>query len=377
MNVDFGLLKSTIESMRWFYLRISILVLLFLTLVGTPYIGFVLKNYSGDKTEAYIAWAILCIINTYNLYTFYYDSLLVGRGLVKQSKKIIVFSQIIFLILAAFLLKMGFGIISIVASQLIYVLIARSLSKRVFFDKDINLKLKTADDIRKNEVFKAVYPNAIKLGLTSLGGILVQRSAIFIGSLYMPLSDIASYGLTRQIFDLLSGLAPIFISTYYPLIANYRIEGNTKGIRDIYLKGTLLSFLLFIPSAIIIYLYGNSILQIIGSGTLLVKREIIIAAAILSFIEMNHMAAAGILLTKNQVPFFKPSLISGVATAILMLIFLEYTEIGLIGLFLAPGIVDVAYQSWKWPLDVKIELGITFKSVIDIIHNLLKRVFNI
>jgi hypothetical protein len=159
------------------------------------------------------------------------------------------------------------------------------------------------------------------------------------------------------------------------MIANYRIESNIESIRRIYIKGTLLSFLIFFPVAIIVYYCGNPLLELIGSGTMLVNREIIIAAALLSFIEMNHMTAAGILMTKNHVPFFKPSLISGVSTALLMYIFLSWTDIGLIGLFLAPGIVDVAYQSWKWPLEVKIELGITLRSVREVIYDLIKKIF--
>ncbi len=88
---------------------------------------------------------------------------------------------------------------------------------------------------------------------------------------------------------------------------------------------------------------------------------------------MNHASAGGILLTKNEVPFFKPSIISGVATALLMYIFLGWTNIGLLSLFLAPGLVDIAYQSWKWPYEVIKDLKVSFRDIKYLsLKNLLK-----
>lgn len=362
-QIDYSLLKGAIASMKWFYLRISLVVLFFLATAGTYYISIVLQNYHGNKTYAYIAWGILCIINTYNLYTLYYDALLIGKGLIRKSKKIIVFAQIVFLCFAFILLIRGYGIVAIVSSQLIYVIITRVLSHRVFYNKELRRQLNDVITFKKTEVLKAVYPNALKIGLTALGGILLQRSAVFIGSLYLPLKDIASYGLTRQIFDILAGLAPVFVTTYYPLFAKYRVEGNIGRIKDIYLKGTIISVLLFFAGGIVVYFFGSPALTLIKSDTVLVSGNLIIVAMIVTFLEMNHAAAGGVLLTKNEVPFFKPSIISGLTAALLIYIFLEWTNLGLLSLFLAPGLVDISYQSWKWPLEVVKELKISVRDI--------------
>ncbi len=362
-QVNYSLLKGTIASMRWFYLRISLIVLAFLATAGTYYISIILKNYNGDRTYAYLAWVILCLINTYNLYTFYYDALLVGRGLIKRSKQIIVLSQVIFLCLASVLLLLGYGIVAIILSQLIYVIICRALSNRVFFTRELRLNIIKAKTHNKNEIIKAVYPNALKLGFTILGGILVQRSAVFIGSLYLPLQDIASYGMTRQIFDILSGLAPVFVTTYIPLIAKCRVEGNIGRIKEIYMKGTMISVVIFFSGGLLVYFLGSSALRIIQSDTVLLPGYLIIVTMIVTFLEMNHASAGNILLTKNEVPFFKPSLISGVATALLIFIFLKWTELGLISLILAPGLVDISYQSWKWPFEVIKDLKIHLRDI--------------
>lgn len=371
-KVDYCLLKGTIDSMKWLYIRIAFAVFFFLAIAGTYYISLVLDNYSGNKTHAYIAWGILCIINCYNLYTYYYDSLLIGKGLIKTSKQIIVFSQIIFLLAATFLLLLGYGLIAIVSSQLLYVVISRTLSRKAFFTIELRSKLKKTVSGLRSSVLKSVTPNAIKLGLTILGGILIQRSAIIIGSLFIPLSDIASYGLTRQLFDILSGLAPVYIITYIPLISKYRVEGKTEKIKSIYIKGTIISFMVFFIGFFIIYLFGENALALLGSETILLPKGLIIAAMLVTLLEMNHASAGNILVTKNEVPFFKPSIISGLITAILIYVFLRFTDIGLFSLFLAPGIVDIAYQSWKWPLEVIKDLKISLRDVFQEIRNFIE-----
>jgi O-antigen/teichoic acid export membrane protein len=360
-HVNYGLLKGTIESMRWFYFRLSIAVFAFLATIGTFYISIILKGYTGDKTIAYLAWALLCIINAYNLFTLYYEALLVGKGLVKKAKQIIVFSQVIFLIVAYILLLSGFGLVAIVASQAIYVILARLLTHRAFFSNEMKSSLDEITSNNRESVFKAVYPNALKLGLTVLGGILIQRSAVYIGSLFLSLEEIASYGLTRQVLDIIAGLSPIYITTYLPLISRWRIEGNTIKIKEIVIIGAKISFVVFTLGSFFIFFFGNSLLHLIKSHTILLPGYIMLAGIVVTFIEMNHATAGGILLTKNEVPFFIPSIVSGIATGLLMLFFLGKTNFGLLSLFLAPGIVDICYQSWKWPLEVVKDLNIRIK----------------
>jgi O-antigen/teichoic acid export membrane protein len=362
-SVDYSLLKGAIESMKWFYLRVSVIVLFLLSTFGTFYLSIILKNYSSDKLYAYIAWIILCLVNAYNLYTFYYDSLLVGRGFIKTSKKIIVLGQIIFIAIASVLLILGFGIVAVVSTQAVYVILVRKLSRRAFYTEDIRKGLSQVTFLERNKVLQAVYPNAIKLGFTVLGGILIQRSAVFIGSLYLPLSEIASYGITRQIFDILSSLAPIFVTTYIPLISQFRVEGKDESIKKICIRGAMIYTLTFLAGSALVYFFGNHGLKLIGSGTMLLNGSVMFIMIVVTFLEMNHSTAGNILLTKNVVPFFIPSLISGIATAAIMIIMLQWTSLGLYSLVLAPLLVDISYQSWKWPLEVVRDLKIRFSDL--------------
>jgi len=363
-SIDYGLLKGSIRAMRWFYLRVAIVLFLFLITLGTYYISTILKTYKGDPKEVYIAWGILCLISTYNLFTLYFEALLQGKGLVKRSKQIIIIGQSVYLVIASILILKGNGLIAIVTAQASSVIIVRWLSYRTFFTIEIKQKLQNAIARSRAEVLKAIYPNALKIGLTSFSGFLVQKSSIIIGALYLPLKAIASYGITMQLIALIAGFAGIYTVTYQPKIANLRIYHNIPAIKKLYLEGQVIIFSTYLIIGLALIICGNWALNLIGSQTQLLVQKLILLAVIISFLETNHGIAGLILLTKNEVPFFKAALLSGAATVFLLILLFSLFNHGLWIMIIAPGIAQGVYQNWKWPIMVYSELNITRKDVL-------------
>jgi O-antigen/teichoic acid export membrane protein len=357
-NIDYGLLKGVIIAMRWFYLRIAISLFVFLVTFGTWYVYTLLQNYKGDPKEVYVAWIVLCLINTYNLYSLYYDSLLQGKGLIKRSKQIVIIGQTVYLGIAAILTLAGFGLIAIVAAQASSVIIIRLMSYYSFFTHDLQQKLNEVVSRHKKEILKAITPNALKIGVTSLGGFMALRSAIIIGSFYLPLEEIASYGITMQLIGVIAGLAGIYTATYQPKIAQLRVENNNAAIKELYLKGQVVLLFTFFSGGMVLLFFGDWGLNLIGSQTKLIPTTLIFIAIVASLLENNHAIAGGILLTKNEVPFFKAAILSGGVTVLLLLLLFYFTNMGLWGMIIAPAIAQGMYQNWKWPLVVFKELGI-------------------
>jgi O-antigen/teichoic acid export membrane protein len=345
--------------MRWFYSWMAIVVLVLLTTIGTFYIFKILNSYQGPKLEVYIAWGLLCLISTYNIYTFYYDSLLQGKGLIKRSKQIVIVGQSVYLTIAAILIMLGFGLIAIVLAQLSSVVIVRTLSYQFFFTQEIKQNLKDSIPQSKDDIFRAIYPNAVKVGLTSLGGFLVNRSAMIIGSFFLTLKQIGSYGITMQLVGVIAAMAAIYISTYQPKIVQLRVEKNLIKIKELYILGEIILIITFMVGGLVLLYVAPWGLNLIKSKTHLLPFMITVFVIIVTFLETNHGMAGSILLTKNIVPFFKASLLSGLFTVILLLFFFNFTILGLWSMILAPGITQVVYQNWKWPLEVIRELKIT------------------
>jgi len=373
-NVDYSLLKGLIRSMKWIYLRLSLILFIALISFGTYYIFTVLKTYTGNPKEVYISWFILILINSYYIYSLYYESLLIGKGLIKKSKQIIVFGQSTYLITAIVLILNGFGLIAIVSAQAISVIINRWLLYKAFFTNEVKESLRDRNCPPVKYVLQAIYPNAIKIGLTSLGSFLVQRSAILIGSFYLSLSEIASYGITLQLILIISTLSLIYSSTYQPKISQQIVYNNYEAVKEIYIKGQICLFFTYFVCGIGLILLGDEILKLIGSKTLLLSKPMISVFLIISLLEANQSLAGTILLSKNEVPFFKASLVAGLITVLLLFILFENLEIKLWSAILAQGIANLLYNNWKWPHVVYKLLNVNLKDIKTYMLNIKKEI---
>ena len=139
--VDYSLLRSTIKAMQRFYRQISVVVFLLLMTLGTFYFMTVLEKYSGNHRDAIVAWVLLCAVNCYELYTYYYDALLTGKGYVKRSQQIMILSRCIYLGLAIPFILMGGGLTAIVSALFVSIVVRRIVSYRVFFTQQMKNNL--------------------------------------------------------------------------------------------------------------------------------------------------------------------------------------------------------------------------------------------
>lgn len=355
-EVDYGLLKGSLLAMRRFYSWMALAVFAVLLTAGTAYFYYILQKYNGDRQDALIAWILLIAINCYNLYTFYYDALLTGKGYVKRSQQINMLGQAIYLALAIGLIYAGFGLTAIVTSQLVSTIVRRILIYRVFFTPELKSHLESADPQEPKEILSAITPNAIKIGLTQLGGFLVNKSAILIGSAFLTLEEIACYGITIQVMDILARCATVPYQSFMPKLAQFRAENNLAELRRYYLCCTASLWAIYFVGGLAFVFLGDWALDIIHSQTHFVPTIMLCVMLLISTLEHNHAQSAGFIMADNRIPFFIPSLISGAATVLLLWIFLSPLNLGIWGMILAPGVAQLAYQNWKWPSVVIKEL---------------------
>lgn len=357
-DINYQLLANTIKAMKWLYARMAVIAFLILATIGSYYVLVVLQSrFIGDFSKIIIAWVLFCVVNTYNIYTLYFDALLLGRGLVKRNKQIIVISQLFYLAVSVVLLLQGWDLISIVVAQAVSVIIKRTLSYRAFFTDELKSELKETQSENYKEVIEMILPNSVKLGITSLGGFLVLQTSVIVGSLYVSLEQLASYGITVQAVNVIASLASVYFATYVPKLSNLRVAKDTEGIKKLYFKSTKVLILTFVCFGLALIFLGNSILELLKSQTFLLGNSMMVVILTFTFLEKNHGIAGGFLLSKNEVPFYKAAIISGIATVLLMFVLIYLLDSSLWAIILAPGLVQLAYQNWKWPLVLMKELN--------------------
>ena len=76
-------------------------------------------------------------------------------------------------------------------------------------------------------------------------------------------------------------------------------------------------------------------------------------------LELNHSECASVISTDNRVPYVVPSLVSGGVIVAMTFVVLRFTTLGLLGVVLVQGVVQAAYNNWRWPLWVFRELDMS------------------
>ncbi len=348
-EINYSLLAGTINAMRVFYRWMSLIVLFVLLTVGTAYFYFILQKYNENHIDAMVAWVLLIAISCYNLYTLYYDALLMGKGYVKRNQQITIIGQVTYFSAAIILIYSGFGLTAIISSKLLSVLIRRYLSYKAFFTTELLSLLSNVKLQDHKLILKAIAPNAIKVGCTNLGGFMVNRSATLMGSAFLSLEQLACYGITFQVIELLSQCGNVVFKSYIPKLAQYRAQSNIFALRKIYVVCVLTMVCIYLVGGLALLFLGDRAMALIGSNTHFLGTSMIIVMLIFSYLECNHVMSAGFISAGNRIPFFLPSILSGLATVFLLWVTLDFYNISLWGLILSPGIAQLCYQNWKWP----------------------------
>jgi hypothetical protein len=94
----------------------------------------------------------------------------------------------------------------------------------------------------------------------------------------------------------------------------------------------------------------------------------------IALFEVNININANIVLSKNEMPFLKISMLVAAITLILLFIFFKYTNFGVLGMIVAPGIAECLH--WGWMSTAIRELKIASRDICYSLHN-LKNIINL
>lgn len=369
-SVNYRLLKELVVSVKRIYGFLTISILLILGTLGTFYIS---SLASQDYKTTMIAWFLYLISACFNLFYYYYTPLLIGRGLIKESHKTIVFSKLSYIFIAYIGVTLGYGLIAISLANLIGSFVNRFLSHIMFFDEETKRKFQTIDvRVRVKETLSIIGHSSIRMGLVSLGSFLTYRSNIFFASKYLSIEQVASYGLSIQIVTLLVKIATLFFNTMLPKFNNLRFLEKKDEYKRLFIMSWGIMVITYLSGATVIVLFGNSILEIIGSNALLLSDELLLFMLLTFLLEINHGISMSFLSTNNIIEYHRSSIFTGIATVVIAFISLEYLNLNVYGLLIAQFISSLAYNNWKWPLEVKKLLSSNYYEYIKTFVNISK-----
>ncbi|WP_304528736.1 O-unit flippase-like protein [Parabacteroides sp. Marseille-P3160] len=360
-EVDYRLLTTLIYTAKYVYKRIASIALFFLLTIGTVYIWEVTDHFVTVK-HTLVIWVLYSLSVFFNIYFSYYNSLLIGKGFIKESQIATITSKTLYLLLTIGLIYAGWGLIGLAVANLISPFLGRYISYIYFYTKDLKHKI-AGIKIEKREIkelFSIIWYNSKRIGLVSLGGFAVARVGLFLSGIYLSMEEVASYGLMLQLMGVISTISNTFVSVQGPTFASYRVKKDMLSLTKRFAFSMVVFYFLFFCGSFFMIFIVPKLLIFIHSNAILPALPILVLYCIISLLENNHGNFAGIILSNNSVPFFKISLISGGFVLLIQFLSLTFTSLGLLGLVLGPGLVQLAYNNWKWPMDVLKEFGISY-----------------
>ena len=359
-SIDWHLLSVLISTARFVYRRLSVLALIVMLTFGTGYIWYLTEGFTNVNNSLYI-WILYSFSTYFNIYFSYYSSLLTGSGMIRESSQAAILSKSAYLVLCTLFLLLGWGLFAVVAANFIAPFVQRYVSYRAYFKPELKARLAeqtvTREDIR--ETFSVIWFNAKKLGINFIGAYAVNKMGMFIIGFFLPLATIGSYGLLTQLTTIVSGIANTMFVTYLPKVSNCRVTGDRPMLKRTISFSMVVGQIIMLAGALGIIFVAPYLLELIKSQTMLPSRLICVLYLVIVALELNHSEFASVISTENKIPYVVHSLVSGGVIVLLTFIALKFTTLGLLGVVLVQGIVQAAYNNWRWPLWVFRELDMS------------------
>lgn len=356
-SVNPELLASLVRSSRMLYAGIGTLVGLAMLGPGSWYLHSLLVKTPGVP-QAWLAWGLFIIAVSTNLYFLWYTPLLLGAGRIRDDYKVGIINRGGFALLAGVGLLFSNSLVVVSAAYLGGVILSRIYAGRV---ARILIPSARTGSSSYRDVFrliKILWHNSYRMGIVSIGAFLITRFSVFVVSSFYGLAATAQFSISLQIFSVIASISQVALITFLPRLAKCRVSGDMIEFKQLFMFATLFIWTISITLDAGVILFGNHLLVMLHSRTLLMNREVLLMMAAIWLLETNHSACAGAIATGNRIPFLNAAVFSGLGICILSLM-AGWMGLGVWAIILAQGIVQLAYNNWKWPSVLYGELKIT------------------
>ena len=383
-DTDYRLLRILIDVAKRVYSRLSLIVLVLMLSAGTVYISHVTEGFTLVRNSLVI-WLVYSFSTFFNLYFSYFSSLLVGKGLVMESKKAMIASRIAYIVLAVGLIYAGFGLLGVALANLISPFVLRFMAYRYFFTPAMKENLSGHQSTREevSHYFSIIWHNAKKIGLVMVGSYGINRFGLFLAGLFLSLEEVSSYGLMVQLVGITVSLAANYFYVSEPQFALFRVRGEKDRLLKRFALTMNVFYWVFLAGTLFLIFACPPLLELIKSQSVLPGWPVLLVYSVVILLEQNHSLFSAIIVVGNEVPYVKPALLSGLAIVIGSYLSLRFTSWGIMGLVVVQGLCQLVYNNWKWPHVVCRDFQISFprflrvgmqeslKKVDDFIHHRL------
>ncbi|CAK6476269.1 hypothetical protein BFRIG_03673 [Peribacillus frigoritolerans] len=372
---NYKLLFQVFNVAKKIYLRISLFAAAFIGVLSF-HIIFISKN-DVDIQKSLLAWFIYGLSLFFSLLFNNYTCMVKGLGRIKESAMIGIKNRIVYLIIQVLFLSFGWGIIGLALSNLLVNLLYRVQIKRLIKDLftlhtlEYQQALQTNNEEIKN-IYNSISSNSKGMGIIMVVNYIQSQGMILIVSVFLSLSTIASLGLVIQLISIVGTLAVVPFSTYMAKLNQLKLNNQIEKLKDLFSFINIFLHFTFIMGTFIILIFGDFLMSVIGSNTVLLPNVQILLIILYFWILANHQRSTSFIALSNQQPFVKAYSISCIVSLLIGIISLYFTH-NIYGIIIPNLFVQCAYNAWKWPLESYKLVNLKFSEILSRTFKQVKR----
>lgn len=345
-ETDFVYFKTVLNTCKYIYFILSTIALVLLLSAGSIYIVQV------DSTEALDSWIVYSLGVFLNIWFSYYSTFLRGIGAIAENNIAAVYSRLAQIVFTIPLLLMGYGLMGVSIAYFMSGFVLRIYSRQAFYKYDsIGERIKNItvpNQIKKSiDLFKIVWHNASRDGLVTLSNYLSTQANTLVSSAVIGLSATGSYGISVQFASIISTLAFTPFTTNHPAMQEKSISGDIEGSKRLFATSIMMYAIIFIVLGGGLVLSKPLILWLKPNFS--VDTWMLIVLLLYNFIYNLYHLFCSYISTFNKIPYSNAFIITSFASVGLSYVFAKYLGMGIWAMIIAPLLVSLAYNAWKWP----------------------------
>ena len=366
-KVNYKLLNEVLVTSKRIYLIISITAVFLLSTFGSLYI--VKVSESIINSEVIISWIIMLAAIFTNLYYGYYTSFLIGIGKIKESNQILVVACVLRITVMGIAMLLGLGLIGATLAYFVNGLVVRCLSKAAFFNskelksKKKEMKTNKVSSHQISECFKIVWFNAWRDGVVSAGQYLQTQASTIVCSFFLNLSEVAMYSLTIQLVKAVADISRSIFNAYTPVFQSSYIRDEYTNRSESVAFCVFLFSLLYIIGICAVLIVGIPIIRLIKPDVELSK-IVLIGFAVYYYQFYSRTNYCMYLSCTTRDIYWKSNIVTALLTVAAYSLAMLMTDLGVWAIIFVSVLFEALYNSWKWPMMVKKELGLSVGSII-------------
>ena len=364
-EVDWHLMRSVLITSKTIYAVLGFIALFAAAIFGSIYISSVTNGFA--ISGSFPAWIVFVISIFTNLYFLYCLTFLRGVGDVAGENRAKTIARLGQLLITAVLLVLGLNLIAAAIGFLAYSTLLRFIAIYEF-NRHEDIKRGIAADrgkVDRSEMFgvlKTVSFVAWRDGVVSLAWYGATQATSLLCSAFLGLEQTATYSVMLQFATAIHNVSSAYMRSCFPMFQSAYVRGDKSVQRDVVERGISCYVTMFFCATVVVTIC-LPVLTLFKKD-FLCDPLLFIGIATYYFLLNQHSLFCNIIVSMNQIPYFKAYLISTIAGICVSCVLCGVFHWQAWGLVIGQAVPQLLYNNWHWPKYVLDCVGVGYISAI-------------